>query len=295
MAAPIVVCGATGRVGSALVAALVSRGATVRAFGRDTRALANLRAAETAQGSLDDRQAVAKACDGAAAVVAMVPFHRPSSDYRAHGARIVEAIAGGIERSTAAAVVAISAIGAELADGNGPWSVLHLLEERLRALGRPLTILRAAPHLDDWIAAIPRIRRRRGLAGAFLAARALPMVASRDVAAIACAAVLAGAPEREALRELHGAKDYAPRDVARTLGLAIGMDDMPYCELDAATLARELAADGASAPSAAAVAELQLSWNAGTVRPGVARDAATTTPTTLGQFAKAFAKAWRGG
>ncbi len=130
MAKPlIVVGGASGHIGSELCRLLLAGGARVRALGRDGAKLARLGAVEATPGSLGDGAYLTRALQGADAVFAMNPPPSPgATDYPDQSRRLDEVWATAINDCRVAHVVALSSIGAENAQGNGPIKVLHGLE-----------------------------------------------------------------------------------------------------------------------------------------------------------------------
>jgi uncharacterized protein YbjT (DUF2867 family) len=141
----ILVTGATGNVGSALVSALAERGSGVRAFARDRARLERLDASEVAVGDWDDRPSVAAAFEGAEAVFVMVPGIGVE-----HAALAVElATEAGVER-----VVLLSSYNV-LGDpmpAMGRWH--HQREQLVADSGIPFTILRPGGYMTnafEWV------------------------------------------------------------------------------------------------------------------------------------------------
>ncbi len=293
----IAVTGATGQVGSQLVAALLAKGRRVRALGRDTRLLARLGATERAQGSLDDRMYLGKSLRGVDAIFAMLPPNPASGDYLAFCRRISDGLVPAIAESGARQVVLLSSLGADQEAGTGAVVALHQLELRLRELPVHSTFLRAGAFLENHLAAIPALRRATAMRAILKEDLAFPQIAARDIAIAAAKVLLQAepAPASSTVLELHGAKDYDMRMVARTLGAAIGRADLTYAQCTQDQARQGMLRDGMGEDAIRLLLEMQGALNDGRMRPLVPRSAATTTPTTLGQFAKGFATAFRDG
>ncbi|MFI6867126.1 NmrA/HSCARG family protein [Nocardia sp. NPDC050406] len=154
---PILVIGATGRQGGATATALLERGWPVRAFVRDPRApkAVALReaGAELAVGDLDDEEALRKAMDGAHGVFLMLTMMSGANisldavaDERRRGRRIAELVGElGISH-----LVYSSLSGAGMGSGIEYYAAKEQIEDRIRELGLPATILRPVLFMDNF-------------------------------------------------------------------------------------------------------------------------------------------------
>jgi uncharacterized protein YbjT (DUF2867 family) len=290
----IAVSGATGHVGAELCRLLLAGGARERALGREAARLKAIGADEPALGSLDDTMGLKKALAGATAIFAMIPPNLASGDFRAYARRIIDAFMQAIPASGATHVVALSSIGADLDAGNGPIAALHELETRLAQLGINVLALRPAFFLENHLAGA-RFVKHRGVYGTPLRPDvALPMIATRDIAAVAAKRLLARDFTGSSVLELHGAKEYTMADVARTLGKEIGRPDLAYAQFPYDEAQQAMVGMGMSTDMARLYIEMNRGFNDGVIKPSQPRTAQTTTPTTLGQFAKQFAAAYKG-
>lgn len=151
---PVLVVGATGQLGSRVVAQLAAAGTPVRAFVRPSSEHARLRqrGVEIVHGDLTDAASVDAACAGAGVVIPTANGVVPS------GRGGFEAVEGvgyatlfeACRRHGVAQVVMVS-VPAFPGDERVPtFRYKRLNEDRLRASGLPYTILRAAPFMDDW-------------------------------------------------------------------------------------------------------------------------------------------------
>jgi uncharacterized protein YbjT (DUF2867 family) len=296
MANPLIaVGGATGNIGSELCRLLLAGGARVRALGRDRATLQRLGAVEPAPGSLDDAMGLGKALQGTDAVFAMVPPNLATTDYRGYCRRIVESWARGIDAAGVTHVVALSSIGAEQAADNGPIAALHELEERFAQLRANVLFLRPTYFLENHFAALGMIRGMNLYGSPMKGDLAIPMIATRDIAAVAAKRLLGRDFTGKTVLELLGAKEYTLADVARTLGKEIGKPDLPYVQFPEADAKQAMLGMGISENVAGLFLEMQRAFNDGRIRATQPRSSQTTTPTTLGQFAKQFAAAFKAG
>ena len=293
----IAVTGATGQIGHALVAILRQQGHEVRAIGRSAERLAGVAAlgAVPAVGSLDDPRFAAAAFRGADAVFAMHPpdYTHPDPDGRAD--RIIEAIGVGLQVARVRFAVSLSSIGAEQAAGNGPIAILHRLEQRLEQVpALSLVHLRPTWFFENFLMAIGLIHQTGANGGPWDPDVPVPMIATRDIAAVA-AGLLTGPPPKETLvRELHGPRDHTLREATAILGAAIGKPDLAYVRVGDEEAKNGLTAIGLSPASASAIVEMIRGFSERRIGPLAPRSAATTTPTGLEEFARTvFAPAFR--
>jgi uncharacterized protein YbjT (DUF2867 family) len=296
---PIVtVTGATGKVGRAVTEHLLKHGVGVRAVARSAAHLAPLAAqgAEAYAGTLEDTPFLTAAFRGAAAVFVMVPGSPPDvPDYLADQARMAARLAQALDRSGVERAVALSGQGAGLRIG--PLATFTELEKALQSLhGLAVVALRSCFQMTNHLGAIPLIRRAGINAGAFRADLPMPMIASRDIAAVAAEYLLAPTFSGYQVRDLLGPREYTHREATAILGAAIDKPDLPYVEWSYTEAREHLLRVGVSASRAEALLQLQAALNGGTSNISPPRNAANTTPTTLEAFARdTFVPAYQAG
>ena len=226
----ITVMGATGNTGRKITELLLEAGEEVRALGRSPEKLAELDAlgAETVAGDVRDADYLAGTFAGADAVYTLTAFDPTLPDYHADQDRRGEAIASAIRESGVRHVVALSAIGGELASGNGFIASLHRQERRLRALdGVNVMILRPGAFFEGFYAALETIRHEGVVADSVAPEAKVPMIATADIAAVAAAALRERNWSGAVVRELLGPRDLTYTEVAAAIGAAIGQPGPP--------------------------------------------------------------------
>src|SRR5918996_1646435 len=215
----ITVMGATGNTGRKITELLLEAGEEVRALGRSPEKLAELDAlgAQTVAGDVRDADYLASTFAGADAVYTLTAFDPTLPDYHADQDRRGEAIASAIRESGVRHVVALSAIGGELASGNGFIASLHRQERRLRALdGVNVMILRPGAFFEGFYAALETIRHEGVVADSVAPEAKVPMIATADIAAVAAAALgqpelqYVQLPDEELVAILTGAAGFSP-------------------------------------------------------------------------------------
>ena len=287
----ITVMGATGNTGRKITELLLEAGEEVRALGRSPEKLAELGAlgAETVAGDVRDADYLASTFTGAAAVYTLTAYDPTLPDYHADQDRRGEAIAAAIRASGVRRVVALSAIGADLATGNGFIASLHRQERRLRALdGVDLMILRPGAFFEGFYAALETIRHEGVVADSVAPDAKVPMIATADVAAVAAEALRERTWSGTVVRELPGPRDLTYREAATMIGAAIGQPDLQYVQLgDDELMAVLTEAAGFSPDFAALFVEFNRALSEERLRPLESRLEHTTTPTELAEFAAA--------
>ncbi|MFE9885459.1 NmrA family NAD(P)-binding protein [Streptomyces scopuliridis] len=146
---PILVTGATGRQGGAAATRLLADGRPVRVLVREpaapaARALAAAGAA-LHQGDLDDPDTLKAALAGAHGVFAVTPDDVDSAREIRRGRHLVDAAAA----ADIAHLVFASVGGAERGTGISYWESKWVIEQHIRTLGLPATILRPVRFMEN--------------------------------------------------------------------------------------------------------------------------------------------------
>ncbi len=238
--APIAVIGATGQQGGAVVAALLDRGAPVRAIARDAGKAANLarRGAEVVAADLDDGAALRRALDGVAAVFAMATMTGPAGTDGevAHGFAIADAA----RDARVPHLVYSSVGGAERGTGIPHFESKWRVEQYLREVGVPTVVVRPTFFMDNLLTLFTPATEDGELVLRVPLAPGVPlqMIAVQDIGAAAATALLnpaavpGGAVEiagdertAEAIAEAFGAAAGLPARFERLPLDALGDDD----------------------------------------------------------------------
>ncbi len=234
-AGPILVIGATGRQGGAVARELIARGHGIRAMTRNpdkssSRDLARLGAA-VVHGDLDDPVSLARALDGAYGVFAMQDFWEHG--YEAE-VRQGKALASAAKKAGISHFVFSSVADAGSGTGIPHFESKYVIEEHIRAIGLPYTILRPVSFMENWEG-----QRESILAGTislpFSPEMRFPQIAVRDIGRLAAEAFTR--PEAWLGRELDIAgDDRTLREVveafARVTGREIRYVRVPWADLE---------------------------------------------------------------
>lgn len=282
-----VVIGATGNTGSVVAEKLLANGEEVRVVGRDPKRLERFtqKGAEAFAADVTDAAALTKAFSGAKAVYAMSPPNITSTDVRANQERVKDALATALEKNGVKHAVVLSSFGADKPDRTGPVVGLHNLEEKLNGIaGLNALYLRAGYFMENTLPQVSVIKSFGMMAGPVRADLPLPMIATRDIGAVAAEALLKLDFEGKRSRELLGARDVTYAEAARVIGDAIGKTGLSYTQMPEAQLKPALTQMGMSSNMADLLLEMADALNAGYMRALEPRSPQNTTPTTFETF-----------
>jgi uncharacterized protein YbjT (DUF2867 family) len=293
-----VIMGATGNTGSVVAAKLLSGGEKVRVVGRDPKRLERFtqEGAESFLADATDAAALTRAFAGAKAVYAMIPPNIASLDVRAYEESVSDAIRSATEQSGVKYAVVLSSFGADKSHGTGLVAGLYGLEKKLEGIpGLNVLFLRAGYFMENLLPQAGVIKSIGHMSGPVKENLPLPMIATRDIGAFAAEALSRLDFVGKSTHELQGARDVTYAEVAKTVGEAIGKDDLAYEFLPAAQLKPVLLQMGMSSNMADLLLEMADALNSGQMKMLEPRSPANTTPTTLQKFlAETFLPAYRG-
>jgi len=213
----ILVTGAAGKTGQAVIRALVAREATVRALVRrpqQTRAVEELGAQEVVAGDMRVQATVIQAAQGVRAVYHICPNMSPQ-EVAIGRIAIQAARAAGIEH-----FVYHSVLHPQTETMPHHWQKLRV-EEHLFESGLPYTILQPAAYMQNVLAYWDQVLERNVYPVPYAVNTRLGMVDLEDVAA-AAAIVLTEPGHEGATYELAGSEVLTQMEVARILSKQLG-------------------------------------------------------------------------
>ena len=292
-----VILGATGHVGGVIASRLLDQKKTVRVVGRSADRLKpfTARGAEGMAGSIEDPAFAARALAGAGAAFVLVPPNLATPAFRAYQSKVVESLARAIGSARPGHVATLSSIGAHLPRGNGPIAGLHELERRLDAIPNVhLLHLRPGYFMENHLAGLGMVKQMGILGSAIRADVPIQMIATADIGEVGARRLVTLDFKGHGVLELMGPRDVTMADVARAIGKAIGKPDLRYVQFPYDEAKKGMTGMGLQAEMADLYVEMSRAFNEGTVKATQPRSPATTTPTTVEQFAeKVFAPAYR--
>ncbi|MBB6558289.1 uncharacterized protein YbjT (DUF2867 family) [Acidovorax soli] len=291
----IAVMGATGHTGSVIARNLLALGHRVRAMGRSAERLESLRqqGAQLHVGNCADAAYLERAFGGADAVYAMMPFDPTAPGFMALQRTQGQAIVSALQAARVPHVVALSSLGAEQPTGTGVLVSLHEQEQRLAALQHSHVLkLRPAMFFEGLFNLLPGVKYGGSLADAFAPDLPIPMIATRDIADAATAALDQRGWTGHRVRELLGPGDLSHNQLATLVGGVIGQPALAYQQLPYESAAQGMAQAGIAPDLADLLAEMARALNEGRVRTVEGRNAGNTTPTPLQALGPALKAAY---
>lgn len=213
----ILITGAAGKTGRAVIRALVAQGQEVTALVRrheQAAGVAALGAVRVVVGDLQDEAALAQALQGARAVYHIPPNMHPEE--LTIGLKLMAAArAAGI-----AHVVYHSVLHPQTEKMPHHWQKLRV-EEALFESGLDFTILQPAVYMENWLAQRDALGRGR-YPVPYAATTRLSYVALADVAAAAAAVLTEGQRHLGATYELTGTPPLSQHEVATVFAAVLG-------------------------------------------------------------------------
>lgn len=288
------ITGATGNIGHVICEKLLTEGHTVRAIARTAEKLQALadKGAEAHPGSLEDTAFLTKAFQGADAVFAMLPPNFASTDYRALQNALAQSSVAAVKDANVKNVVALSSIGGHLLEGAGIVQGLHDFEEHLNELKNvDVLVLRPAYFMENIYMQIDVIKHM-GICGSPIAPDvSLPMVATKDIAAVAAGHLSNLDFKGHAIEYILGERNLNYTEVTRALGKALGKEDLQYVQFSYEDAYKSMVEMGLTEDIADLIIGLAKAINSGDLLSHYQRTPDNTTATSIEEFADTFAAA----
>jgi uncharacterized protein YbjT (DUF2867 family) len=283
-----VITGATGHTGRGIVDRLASQRHIVRAIGRGRERLRVLEAkgAEAYVCDLADTDELTRAFYGALAVYVMIPPTNESPDFRTYQELIGDSLATAIKEAGVTHAVCLSSVGADKSEGTGPVVGLHNLEQKLNRIGGLNVLhLRAGYFMENTFAQAGIIRAMGKAGGPLTPDLKIPMIATRDISAIAAEELLNSEFTGKQTRELLGQRDISMKEVAAILGKVIGRGGLQYVQLPEDAARKAMVQFGLTRDLTDLLLEMVDALSRGHMKALEPRSARNTTPTSYETFA----------
>lgn len=213
----ILVTGAAGKTGKAVIAALAKKAVRVRAFVRRDEHVAGLKAlgaAECVAGSFEDDGALRRAAAGACAIYHICPNVSP------HEVAYARAVAAAARAQGVRRFVYHSVLHPQIEAMPHHWQKMRA-EEMLLASGLDLTILQPTAYMQNILGALPGVIGEGVFRVPYPVATRLNLVDVADVAE-AASVVLTEGGHGGATYELSGTEPLSQIEVATAIGAALG-------------------------------------------------------------------------
>ncbi|MDB5001987.1 MAG: NAD-dependent dehydratase [Mucilaginibacter sp.] len=289
----ITITGSLGNISKPLTEILVKAGHDVIVISSSADRADEIKAlgATPAIGQVTDVDFLTEAFKGADAVYLMVPPNFGATHWKDYIADIGDNYAKAITANGITKVVHLSSIGAHLADGTGPITGIHRVENILNALeGVAVKHLRAAFFYINFYSNVDMIKHGGIIGSNFGADTPMVLVHPADIAVVA-AEELQGSFTGKSVRYVAGDERKAA-EVAKVLGTAIGKPELPWIEFtDADNIAGAIGA-GLSEEVATNYTEMGAAARTGILWEDYLKHKPVLSKIKLEDFAVEFARAF---
>ena len=292
-----VITGATGNTGRPVTLGLLERGHRVRIISRSAEKSRELtdRGAELFLGDTRDEGLLRSALSGADAIYVVLPMDTQAADYTARQVQDATAIANAVRTAGTKYAVSLSSIGAHLPAGTGVVVGLHRMECLLDAIdGLNVRHLRATYFMENTLGQVQSIGLTGTMGSPIRGSVKLPMVAARDVSAVALRNLLALDFRGKSYEYVLGERDISYDEVAAVFGAAIGKPDLKYIDIPYDQFERAMEGMGLGASMVSKLLEFSAAVNDGKVQGYYTRTPESTTPTSIEEFARTFKQLYDG-
>jgi uncharacterized protein YbjT (DUF2867 family) len=283
----IAIIGATGHTGKAVAENLLAAGEKVRVIGRTAEKLQPFvaKGAEPFVGNVIDADAMTNALRDATSAYIMIPPDPKQKSLRAYDTVVIESLYTAIDNSGLRHAVVLSSIGAELAEGAGPISGLHDMEESFKRMGDVnILFLRPGSFMENLLPAVAVYKSMGFFAGLAKDHVKQPMIATRDIGQRAAAELRAKNFSGHQVKELHGQRQLTMIECAAIFGAAIGKPGLGYMHAPAMMAKPAMMQSGMSEDTADNLIEMFKAINEGKIKMHESPSAENTTPTTFETF-----------
>ena len=288
-----VITGATGKIGKIVATELLAKGQNVTVIARNAgklKELADIGAIAMA-GDSYDRVFLTNAFKGADAVFCLLMPDMFAADILKEQKQIADNYFNAVKAANVPNVVLLSSVGAHLRKGAGIVDGLGYMEELFLGLkGVNVLNLRPTYFMENTLGLIGIIKQM-GIAGTAVSAdQKFPMVATKDIGAVAANRLLDLNFEGNTVEYVLGPRDISYSEVTAIAGQAIGMPELQYMQFPAEDAVKGMVASGFCGEDAARLmVDLAKALNDGRMLSGHQRTEANSTPTTYEEFSQVFA------
>jgi len=282
----IVILGATGTIGSKISENLLNEGHHVTVIARHTEKLEQFRSmgAEIIAGDVNDVKTLSNAFKNADSAFLILPDNPFAENTRTYQRQVTGNLIKAIEESGIKYIVNMSSVGSHMHEGNGMMAGTGEQEVRLNQLnGVNVLHIRSAYFMENFLRTIGLVKKMGFNGTAADGDHAIPMVATKDVAAIAAKYLANLDFEGKSVHAVMGPKDYTYREFTSLIGKAIGIPDLPYVQVPAEQARQTFLSNGFSADFVSNLIEMGAAIKTGFMNYQKRNDS-TTTPTTAEDF-----------
>lgn len=217
-----VILGATGHIGSVVARKLLQHKESVTVIVRNVEKGQQWRerGAEVAVADVLDTKNLRRAFNKGERLFLLNPPAPPNTDTVKEEKRTVQALLAALDGSGIQKVVVQSTYGAQPGSGIGDLGVLYDLEQGVKKLDIPATIIRAAYYMSNWDMSLQTASHEGVVHTLYPVDFKLPMVAPEDIGKLA-ARLIKEPAEVTGIQYIEGPEFYSARDVAEAFEQAL--------------------------------------------------------------------------
>lgn len=211
-----IVLGATGQIGTRLVANLIKKGQPVRAVVRNSEKARQLEklGVEVKIADFLNKKELNKAFEGGKTVLLITPENPKSENQINLVRRMIRNFRNAVQVTGINRIIGLSTMGAQHKSGTGNLYTSYLLENAFTDCLVEKKFVRPAYYYSNWIGYLDLVRTQCLLPTFFPPEMKIPMVSPDDVAGF-LTEIMITEDNREEVREICGPKDYSTLDIAR--------------------------------------------------------------------------------
>lgn len=292
----IVVTGSLGHISKPLTQALVQQGHSITVISSNQERLAAIEdlGAKAAIGTMEDIDFLAHTFKGADVVYLMETlapnaFFDHSIDFVAALSKIGENYRQAIEQSGVKQIVHLSSIGAHMAEGSGILRFHYNVEKSLNQLPDDVSIkfMRPVGFYYNMFAFIPSIKAQGVIIANYGGDEQEPWVSTTDIAAVIAEEI--EKPFNGRSVRYIASDEISPNEIARTLGKAIGRDDVKWLEVSDEQYLNGVIEAGMNPQTAQGLIEMNAARRGSVLYEDYNLNKPTLSSIKLSDFAKEFA------
>jgi len=233
----IIILGAAGQVGSAIINNLIEKGLPVKAVIRNQEKADELkkRGAEVAIADYFDLDALKDAVKDGDLIFLLTPEKGTSDDVLGDTEKLLENYYKAIEKSNIKSLIGLSSIGAQFDKGTGNLLMSNMLENKFSDLKIHKVFIRPAYYYSNWLMSLDMVKENGILPSFYPIDLEFDMISPNDVAKFVADKIENGIDQSE-LIEIVGPKKYSPNNIVNLMGEKLNKEvkaqEIPKTEWD---------------------------------------------------------------
>jgi uncharacterized protein YbjT (DUF2867 family) len=214
-----IITGATGHIGSAVAETLLNNGQKVLVITRNEEKGKEwkLKGADVAVVDVNDSEALHEVFKKGKRLFLLNPPATPASDMIEEERRTMHSMLRALQNTGIEKVVAESTYGAHPGEGAGDLNVLYEMEQGLKSLNIPVSIIRGAYYMSNWDMQLELAEKTGMVRSLYPVGFKIPMAAPGDIGEFAAKLMMEPVSET-GLHYVEGPEPYSPAEVAEAFG-----------------------------------------------------------------------------